>query len=632
MCGIAGYLSFQPKDYSNQLKNALQALQLRGPDNRTAQVVSPHCGLGHARLSIIDTSACGMQPMTDDSGRYTIIFNGEIFNYRELRQQFLSDKSDFHSTSDTEVLLHLFIRMGAACLPLLNGFFAFAVYDNQKRELFLARDRMGIKPLHLYSDGDQLFFASELKALFAFPVKKVIDHNSLALYLQLNYVPLGHSILKNITRLHPGHFRLIKESGESEEQAFYKIPYTAENELPPTPQNYETAKAELRRLIEASVQRRLVADVPLGAFLSGGIDSSIIVSQAAKHQPNLHTYSIGFSDEPYFDETYYANLVAKKFQTKHTVFSITKNDMYEHLHSILDYFDEPFADSSAIAVYILSKHTRNHVTVALSGDGGDELFAGYNKHQAELRARRNNLVNQLVKAGLPVFKMLPKSRQSKFTNLFRQLERYSTGLRLSRKDRYWRWCAFVDQNDALKLLRQPERVELAEVEARRREVLQFVGEGNINEVLLADTQMVLPNDMLTKVDLMSMANSLEVRVPLLDYTVVDYAFRLPQEFKIEPGNGKKILKEAFREELPDELFTRAKRGFEVPLLQWFRTGLRSMIEDDLLNDAFIEQQNIFSVDEIRRLKQQLFSANPGEIHARIWGLIVFQYWYKKWMA
>lgn len=632
MCGIVGYFSRSGADLKAPLDLSLKALSLRGPDKQVSLILSPHVGFGHARLSIIDTTDHATQPMIDETGRYTIIFNGEIFNYRELREKFLSDKK-FHSSSDTEVLLDLYIKLGKDCLQHLNGFFAFAVYDAVEQTTFIARDRMGIKPLHVYDDGDKIIFASELKAIFAFPIKKEIDFDSLALYLQLNYIPGPSSILRNVSRLQPGWYMTIDKSGAISKQQFYQVPFDDSKLVPETPASYEEAKSKLKTLLDASVERRLVSDVPLGAFLSGGIDSSIVVSLAAKHKPDLNTFSIGFKDEPFFDETQYANLVAKKFKTNHTVFSITTDDMYQHLFDILDYIDEPFADSSAIAVYILSMHTRKHVTVSLSGDGGDELFGGYNKHDAEMRARQNNLVNTVVKTGLPIWKMLPKSRQSKFTNIFRQLERYGVGLKLSPKERYWRWCAFVDEGDALKLLKNASNVNKAEIESRKESVLKFVeGKNSVNDVLMADTQMVLPNDMLTKVDLMSMANSLEVRVPILDYTVVDFAFTIPTKFKIADGHTKKILKDAFRDVLPDELYTRPKRGFEVPLLKWFRTGLRSLIEDDLLNDKFIEEQGIFDLHEIRQLKCQLFSSDPGEVHARIWGLIVFQYWYKKWFA
>jgi asparagine synthase (glutamine-hydrolysing) len=630
MCGIVGYFSRSGADLKAPLDLSLKALSLRGPDTQVSLILSPHVGFGHARLSIIDTTDHATQPMVDETGRYTIIFNGEIFNYRELREKFLRDKK-FHSSSDTEVLLDLYIKLGKDCLEHLNGFFAFAIYDSVEQTIFIARDRMGIKPLHVYDDGDKIIFASELKAIFAFPVTKEIDFDSLALYLQLNYIPGTSSILKNVSRLQPGWYMTIDKNGGVSKQQFYQVPFDDSKLVPETPASYEDAKSKLKTLLDASVERRLVSDVPLGAFLSGGIDSSIVVSLAAKHKPDLNTFSIGFKDEPFFDETQYANLVAKKFKTNHTVFSITTDDMYQHLFDILDYIDEPFADSSAIAVYILSMHTRKHVTVSLSGDGGDELFAGYNKHDAEMRARQNNLVNTAVKTGLPIWKMLPKSRQSKFTNIFRQLERYGVGLKLSPKERYWRWCAFVDEGDAMKLLKNSSSVSKTEIESRKESVLKFVeGKNSINDVLMADTQMVLPNDMLTKVDLMSMANSLEVRVPILDYTVVDFAFTIPTKFKIADGHTKKILKDTFRDVLPDELYTRPKRGFEVPLLKWFRTGLRSLIEDDLLNDKFVEEQGIFDLHEIQQLKRQLFSSDPGEVHARIWGLIVFQYWYKKW--
>lgn len=631
MCGIAGYFSKETNhNYESYLRDAVKSLSKRGPDLQQTKILSPQIGFAHARLSIIDTSAVASQPMSDDSGRFTIIFNGEIFNFRELKEKYLRDVN-FNSTSDTEVLLHLFIQQRGKCLQHLNGFFAFAVYDNEKKEIFIARDRSGIKPLHIYSDNKMVLFASELKAILKFPIKKEIDYNTLALYLQLNYVPGKDSILKNIQRLMPAHFAVIDASGNLKTEKYYSVPYEGGQKIADKDFNYESSKATLRKLIEESVQRRLVSDVPLGSFLSGGIDSSIVSYCAAKNVKQLNTFSIGFSDEPYFDETKYANLVAKKFETNHTVFSISNDEMFSHIFDILDYIDEPFADSSAIAVYILSKKTREKVTVSLSGDGGDELFGGYNKHQAELRARQNNFLNTALSAGLPLFKMLPKSRHSKFGNLFRQLQRYSEGLQLSAAERYWRWCVFNSEKSALALLQNKSAVDKNGIEKRKQFVRDAVKEdGELNDILFADTQMVLPNDMLTKVDLMSMANSLEVRVPLLDYTVVDFAFSLPVSFKLNKNSGKKILKDAFRNDLPEELFHRQKHGFEVPLLKWMKTGLRSLIEEELLSRKFIEEQNIFDASAIENLKQKLFSNNPEDAHATVWGLLVFQYWYKKY--
>ena len=324
-------------------------------------------------------------------------------------------------------------------------------------------------------------------------------------------------------------------------------------------------------------------------------------------------------------------MVAKKLGTTHTVFPISNDEIFANLFLALDYIDEPFADSSALAVYVLSERTRQKVTVALSGDGGDELFAGYNKHKAEWNARKKTFLNFVLHGGKPLWACLPQSRHSRVTNLFRQLNRYSAALHLTASERYWRWCTFNSQKQAVALLKNKSLINETEIESRKAFVLDMVKEnGDMNDVLFADMQLVLPGDMLTKVDLMSMANSLEVRVPLLDYNVVNYAFSLPADYKISGGETKKIFKDAFKDDLPAEIFTRRKQGFEVPLLKWMRTGLRSLIENDLLGKDFIQAQNIFEYSEIEKLKQKIFSPNPGDVHASIWGLLVFQYWYKKY--
>ncbi len=632
MCGIVGFLTqTQQHQYSECLTKAVKSLSKRGPDAQLTLELSEKVGFGHARLSVIDTSSVANQPMTDVSGRYTILFNGEIFNYRELREQFIPD-IQLRTHSDTEVLLHLFIQLGKECLPLLNGFFAFAVYDKETKEIFLARDRYGIKPLYIYAKDQQLIFASELKAILQFPITKEIDYDSLAIYLQLNYLPGNKSMLKHVEKLLPGHWAFISDGGICKKERYYIVPFHPGEILEKPEQDYDKSKAQLRKLVEEAVQRRLVSDVPLGTFLSGGIDSSIVTYCASQNVRHLNTFSIGFKDEPFFDETQYANLVAKKFQTNHTVFSISNDDMFGCIHHVLDYMDEPFADSSAIAVYLLSNYTKQKVTVALSGDGGDELFAGYNKHKAEFLIRKNTVFNQLVKVGSPFFKLLPKSRHSKWTNLFRQLERFSDGLQLNPAERYWRWCAFQSDTEVFSMLAHPEKINHSEIKDFQKSMAGFIHEsGDLNDVLLADLQMVLPGDMLTKVDSMSMANSLEVRVPLLDYTVVDFAFSLPVSFKIKEGNGKRILKDAFADVLPKELFTRPKKGFEVPLLKWLQNELRGMIEQDLLEDSFIKEQGIFNPESIRKIKEKVFSNNPGDVHAIIWSLVVFQHWYKRYM-
>jgi asparagine synthase (glutamine-hydrolysing) len=632
MCGIVGYFSLDRKHLlDSYLVRATQSLSKRGPDFQSTRILSSQVGFGHTRLSIIDNSTLGNQPMSDSSGRFTIVFNGEIFNYRELKKEFLSDIS-FVSASDTEVLLHLYIKLGKDALKHLNGFFAFAIYDNKAEEIFLARDRFGIKPLHIYSNNAITLFSSELKAIMKFPIEKEIDYDSLILYLELNYIPGTNSILKDVKKLEPGHFAVINAKGQIAIEKYYAIPYEPGKKIVAR-ESFVTAASELRTIVEDSVEKRLVSDVPLGSFLSGGIDSSVITACAAKQIKQLNTFSLGYRDDPYFDETYYANLVAKKFKTNHTVFPITTDEMFSHIFSVLDYIDEPFADSSAIAVYLLSHKVRGEVKVALSGDGGDELFGGYEKHRAELRAVKRNLANTLISLGLPFLNSLPRSRNSKVTNLFRQIYRYRNGLKLARDERYWQWCRPNPELKSFLLLKNDNVKNLEVIEKKKRFVLDGIKEtGDINDILFADMQMVLSGDMLTKVDLMSMANGLEVRVPLLDYRVVNYTFSLPASFKVNQESGKGILREAFRNVLPVELFNRPKKGFEVPLLKWLRTGLRSIIEDDLLEERFIVHQNIFNYSEISKLKSSIFSKNPGEAPATIWALLVFQYWFKKYFS
>ena len=316
------------------------------------------------------------------------------------------------------------------------------------------------------------------------------------------------------------------------------------------------------------MQQRLIADVPLGTFLSGGIDSSVITTLASRHVDRLNTFSVGYRDEPFFDETRYAQLVAKRLKTNHTVFSLTNRDLYEHLHQLLDHIDEPFADSSAIPVYILSKETRQRVTVALSGDGADELFSGYNKHRAAWRMLHPGLAERSVQALLPLWRALPQSRQGVLTNRVRQLQRFAEGSALTAKERYLRWATFTTDDEAGALLSEESQQQVASAVYRERTQQLIAAISNEHETvsqwLYADTQLVLPNDMLTKVDLMSMAHGLEVRVPFLDHRVVEFAFQLPEESKINRRMKKRIVQDTFRSVLPDALYRRPKKGFEVP--------------------------------------------------------------------
>ncbi len=632
MCGITGIYAFNlaGRVHLINLSRATDLLTHRGPDARGV-FNREMIGLGHRRLSIIDLSEHGRQPMTDATGRYTIVFNGEIYNFKRIRHELLQKGYQFGSESDTEVLLYAYIDRGPECLEDLQGFFAFAIFDELKNELFLARDRMGIKPLYYYHDEDKFIFASELQSILAFGLDKKIDYTSLYTYLQLNYIPAPDTMVEGLHLLQPGH-RLSVCKEKLHIDCYYDIKYDPK-QLNPGSLTYEQQQKKLRDLLEDSVKDRLIADVPLGTFLSGGIDSSILSGIAKQFKPDLQTFSIGYRDEPYFDETHYANMVAEKFGTDHTVFSLTNNDLYDHLYKILDQFDQPFADSSAIPVYILCERTAQKITVALSGDGADELFSGYNKHSALLRSMSGGMSNSAISALLPLWNILPKSRNSPFGNKARQLQKYACGLQEALPERYWMWAGLMSDAGAKKLLNanaynliDQRRFSLTKL----NKLKSFSGAEDFNEVLLSDMHLVLPDDMLKKVDLMSMAHGLEVRVPYLDHRLVDFVFGLPVSSKINKQMRKRILQDAYRDMLPAALYQRRKSGFEVPLLKWFRTSLRSLITDDLLSDRLIEDQQIFDVNGIRKLKKKLFSVNPGDVHAHIWALMVFQWWWKKY--
>lgn len=630
MCGIAGafYYHHPSNEISRTAADAIEQLSKRGPDSNGYIFDFPAL-LIHTRLAIIDTTNAAAQPFKDATGRYHIVFNGEIFNYKELKQDLIAKGFQFQSQSDTEVLLYLYIAYGADCLSKLNGFFAFAIYDKQERSLLIARDRYGVKPLYYYKNEEAFYFSSELKALKQFDIKTEIDKLSLRTYFQINYIPPPFTIYENLYKIEPGYYLSITTEQFEKKQWYNIVPDKTEFSA----DSYLQAQAKIKELLDDAIQKRLISDVPLGCFLSGGIDSSIITALAARHSPNINTFSIGYKDEKYFDETNYAQLVAKMHKTNHTVFSLSNDDLLGGLYDMLDYIDEPFADSSALAVYILCRETMKKVTVALSGDGADELFSGYNKHAAELQIRNAGILEKIIAYGKPIWHLFPSSRNSFAGNKLRQLQKFSEGYFLSKEERYWRWAGFMNDEDAMNFFKSNYfNANTESLFRRRRKPLytQLISQSNdFNNYLLADQTMVLPGDMLTKVDLMSMANSLEVRTPFLDYRLVDYVNRLPAHYKIDGKMKKKILQDTFKNLLPQELYNRPKKGFEIPLYNWFNKELKSKIENEWLNDTFIAEQGIFNPEKIKDLKKKIFSKNPGDSAATIWALIVFQYWMKR---
>jgi len=631
MCGIAGIIANYSLTESelSKTKSAIQKLEKRGPDAE-GFVSYDSVVLAHRRLSIIDTQSASNQPMEDANKRYSIVFNGEIYNYKTLKRDLVEKGYVFNNESDTEVLLNGYACYGTAFLNKLNGFFAFVIYDKKEKTSLVARDRFGIKPLLFYKKENAFYFASEMKALLEFDIPREIDHTSLYTYLQLNYVPEPHSMIKDVKKLKPGHYLKIDGQNRVQKIPFYQIDYPkVEGQY--LDLSYEAAKAKFLEILDRSIERRLVADVPLGTFLSGGIDSSLITALASKKVDNLSTFSIGFKEDPHFDETEFALAVAKKFKTNHHVFSLSRNDLLASLYETLEYIDEPFADSSALAVNALSRETKKHVTVALSGDGADEMFSGYHKHRGEFLMRQSGFKQQIVKKLSPVWAALPKSRNSVLGNVFRKLDKFATGSLLNKEERYWLWASLLNEADASNLmLKRPLKESYLK---RKEEILAVLSKGkDFNDVLFTDVNLVLQSDMLRKVDLMSMANGLEVRTPFLDHELMNFAFSIPANFKIDGQMKKKLVQDAARDILPEKLYNRPKKGFEVPLGNWMRNELHDLIENDLLSDEFIRSQNLFNLSYVNQLKEKLHSSDPDDSQANVWALLVFNKWWKKYIA
>jgi len=635
MCGICGKIDLTGKAVPQALLRSMtESFAYRGPDDEGFFFEGP-VGLGHRRLSIIDLSPSGRQPMSNEDQTLWLVFNGEIYDFAETRKELVSRGHTLKSHTDTETVLHLYEEEGVACLKHLNGMFGFALWDARLQRLWLARDRLGKKPLVYYWDGKRLLFASEIKAILRDPeVPREIDFEALDLYLTLNYIPATWTIFKNIRKLLPGHYLLL-EKGELSIQSYWDIPVNGgepEVPSPSDPVQWNQCKERLRALLDASVRRRLIADVPLGAFLSGGIDSSIIVALMARHSSRpVKTFSIGYKDLPSFDETRYAREVATFNSTEHYEFKLGYKDILDAFPKVLDNLDEPFADSSAVPTYIVSRETKRHVTVALSGDGGDELFAGYRMYLGEYWAKHYARIPGVLRENViaPFIQSLPDARDKPSLELIRRAKKFLRGMSLSFPERFCGWREIFPFSMRRKLLRRPpdRNFYLDLIRQAVEEKKGLFPEDGINLMLYLDVKGLLPGDMLTKVDRMSMANSLEVRVPFLDYTLVQYVFGLKGSTKLGAWRGKHILLEAFKDLLPPLLHNRPKRGFEMPIGAWLRKELKFLIDEYLHKDR-VERQGIFDPRIIRDMVSNHMSGRQ-DTSWQLWNLIVFEHWYEK---
>ncbi|MBI2495550.1 MAG: asparagine synthase (glutamine-hydrolyzing) [Candidatus Omnitrophica bacterium] len=624
MCGIVGMLQWDGQTVEEAvLAEALASLSHRGPEGRGQVVLknTPTCsvGLAHARLKIIDLSEEASQPMSNDDQSVWIVFNGEIYNFLELRASLQQRGVRFRTASDTEVLLRLYEAEGVRCVERLEGMFAFAVWDARRRQLLLGRDRVGKKPLFYSADpgSGRFAFASEIKALLRYPpIIPEVDAEALPAFFLFGYVPTPHTLYRGICQLPPGHLLTLSDEGRLRIEAYWDVPLAA----PAVHRAPSEAEAvdRVRALLTAAVRKRLVADVPLGAFLSGGIDSSIIVGLMSRLQREpVRTFSIGFSGDSRFDETRYARLVARHFGTQHTEFRVEPSAV-ELIEQLVWHYDGPFADSSAIPTYLLAQLTKAYVTVALNGDGGDELFAGYLRFCATLWSERVPLA--LRRAARSLLTNLPPWGGPR--SLWGRLQKFAGSAALPFNERFSRWVAvFYEDLPHLWTGTNGARAPLAALDPYVRRCRDA---SPLTQLLYLNLKTYLPDDLLVKADRCSMAHALEARSPFLDRELLEYVFSLPDAMKLHWGRTKVILRQAFTDMLPQPVLRRGKMGFGVPLQRWFRTDLKEFLQDVLLSSSACWRQYL-DASYVGSLVRTHVSGRADHSH-RLWTLLTFEVW------
>ena len=591
----------------------MRLLEHRGPDD-SGLWADTNAGLGHQRLSIIDLSPTGHQPMISEDGNLVLIFNGEIYNFRELKTQF--DDLHFRFDNDTEVILKLYQKFGESCLGYLRGMFAFALWDASERKLFFARDRLGKKPLFYSLQNGKFVFASELRALlvnqdFAFE----IDEQSIFHYLTLQYIPSPRTIFKNVFKLPPAHFGILK-NGKLSLEKYWQVSYRPQKWTEPD------ALQRLDELLKESIALRMISDVPLGAFLSGGIDSSTVVAlmSQASDRP-VKSFTIRFEEED-FNEAHFARNVAQRYGTEHQELTV-KPDYIDAISKLVRHYSEPYADSSAIAFYYLSKMTSQHVKVALSGDGGDELFGGYDRYVFPEPDSRFSL---------PSFFSSIADRIPVNIRYLWRIRRFLDERTLSLPALYLQKIGYFNEQEKKSLLsrefaekiQSPDTLGWFGTFFRRFEDVPFP-----QNLMAVDTETYLPDDLLVKADVASMACSLEARAPFLDHKVVEFAASLPVNLKIRPGVSKYILKRCMAEKLPDSILNRPKMGFGVPLRIWFQRDLREYLNDHLLSESF-QARGYFKPGAVRKMLDRHYSGY-FDYGYKLYALLVLEIWHRQFV-
>jgi asparagine synthase (glutamine-hydrolysing) len=631
MCGIAGFVDFKKASSQQILQNMTDLLHHRGPDDSGYSFyreADADIGFGHRRLSILDLSRQGHQPMHYEN--LEIIYNGEVYNFQEIRNELEKENYLFESTSDTEVILKAYHKWGIKAVDRFNGMFAIAIYDKQTKKVILIRDRAGVKPLYWYWNEGTFLFASELKSFHQYPSfnsNKKIDTNSLVLFLTHDYILQPHTIFQNTYKLRAAHYLEVDLKSQHVKEIKYwdVVDFYNKEKLNIT---FEDATMELEGLLKSAFEYRMISDVPVGLFLSGGYDSSTVAAllQSQRTQ-KLKTYTIGFYEQN-FNEAKHAKKVADYLGTDHTEFYCTQKEALNIIPFLAEIYDEPFADSSAIPTILLSQITKKDVTVALSGDGGDETFAGYDKYMSSLKylnfLKTPSALQSFLKYTLPIMS------QTQWFGLSRaqQMGRINEVLKKGDNESVLKFMEYGNRNLSHKLL-CAKTVNLKTVFDEEDRLLS--SHGALNSMLATDYKTYLVDDILTKVDRATMSVGLESREPLLDYRIIEFSAQLPLEYKLHHGVSKKILRSIAFKHIPKKILNREKMGFGVPMHEWFQDELKELIAC-YLDRYRLEKEQIFNVDEVEIIKQE-YLKNPIN-HAsasKIWKLVMFEMWYERWM-
>jgi asparagine synthase (glutamine-hydrolysing) len=610
MCGISGWIGPPDRELAERMRGVIRH---RGPDEQ-GEYADDSATLLHERLSIIDLRS-GHQPLSNEDGRYQIIFNGEIYNYRDLRSQLESKGHRFKTSSDTEVIVHLYEEEGERCPERLAGMFAFAIWDSREKTLFLARDRIGIKPLFYAETGDRFFFASELKSILASgAVPRRLDPQGLDLYLTFMYVPAPATMISGVRKLSPGH-TLTWRDGRVAVRRYWELPSGEAVAHPPRAKALE----ELTALLQDAVKCRLMSEVPLGAYLSGGLDSSLVVGLMSRASSDpINTFSVGF-EERGFDERPWSQLVAKRFGTRHEEL-VVRHHSADELPRIIRALDEPVADSAAIPTYFMAEVTKPHVTVVLTGEGADEIFAGYSHYKILLWGDRLSPLGPgpVARALSAMFKSLPPARGAEYVGRLR--DRAAAYLALKsvfgerEKTELYAWQELPSPNAS----------------PARDLVRRYLKPGGpyLNQLLRLDMAAWLPDDLLVKVDRMTMAHSVEARVPYLDHRVVEAVMRLPASWKLRAFAGKRLLRDVARPILPREIVNRRKAGFAVPVGEWAAAEMRGLVHDALGTDA-VKRRGLFRPEAVAPLletpRYNMFQRR------QLWTLLCLELWQREFM-